>query len=83
MGLLMDSKLCNACRMCELVCSFHHQRVFSPHGSSVKVSADFREGKIRLSIDDTCDLCSRELQPLCVQYCLPGALKKEEAYGRC
>jgi Fe-S-cluster-containing hydrogenase component 2 len=30
-----------------------------------------------LSIDDTCDLCPQEPQPLCVQYCLTGALKKE------
>jgi Fe-S-cluster-containing hydrogenase component 2 len=78
----MDSEVCNACRMCELACSFHHQRVFAPHESSVKVSADFKEGKIQLSIDGTCDLCPGEPQPLCVQYCLTGALKKEEAYER-
>ena len=82
MGLLMDSEVCNACRMCELACSFHHRGVFAPHDSSVKVSVDFKEGKIQLSTDDTCDLCPREPQPCCVQYCLTGALKKEEPYER-
>jgi Fe-S-cluster-containing dehydrogenase component len=82
MGLLIDSEVCNACRMCELACSFHHEGVFSPHDSSVKVTSDFKEGKIRLSIDATCDLCPQEPQPLCLQYCLTGALKKEGANER-
>jgi Fe-S-cluster-containing dehydrogenase component len=63
MGLLMDSEVCNACRMCELACSFHHQGVFAPYESSVKVSVDFKEGEIQLSVDDTCDLCPGEFQP--------------------
>ena len=82
MKLVLNSEACNACRMCELACSFHHQRVFAPHGASVKVSSDFKEGKIQLTIDSTCDLCPKEPQPLCVQYCMTGALKKEGSNER-
>ncbi len=76
MGLVLNSEACNGCRICELACSFHHQRVFAPEYSSLKVSSDYRKGEIQLSIDATCDLCPKEPQPMCVHYCITGALKK-------
>ncbi|MBI5967623.1 MAG: hypothetical protein HY882_07190 [Deltaproteobacteria bacterium] len=76
MGLLIDSDVCNGCRICELACSFHHRGVFAPDHSSVKVFSDYREGKIQLIVDGTCDLCPKDPQPMCVQYCVIGALKK-------
>ena len=82
MGILIDSDFCNACRICELACSYHHRGSFAPDGSSVKVFSDFKEGRIQLSIDATCDLCPQESQPLCVRYCVTGALKKEGANER-
>jgi carbon-monoxide dehydrogenase iron sulfur subunit len=76
MGIVADPQLCDGCRICQLACSFHHQRFFAPEYSSLKVSSDYREGKIQLSIDATCDLCPEEPEPMCVHYCFTGALKK-------
>lgn len=81
MGIIADLKLCNGCRICELICSFHHRKVFAPEYSSLKVFSDYREGEIRLSIDATCDLCRKELEPMCVHYCFTGALKKGRENG--
>jgi len=78
MELVLNSEACNGCRICELACSFHHQRVFAPEYSSLKVSSDYREGKIHLSLEATCDFCLQESQPMCVQYCVTGALQKRE-----
>ena len=74
--ILTNEKACYACRMCELACSFHHKGVFSPESSSIRVFRDNQDGKIGLSIDSTCDLCQAESQPLCIRYCVYGALKE-------
>ena len=75
MRILRDAKACYGCRICELICSFHHSKVFSPELSSIKVSRNNRTGKIAWSIDSTCDSCDGEPQPLCVAYCPYEALK--------
>ena len=67
---------CTGCRMCELVCSFHHKQVFSPELSSIKVSRNNRTSEIGLSIDNTCDLCQGEEQPQCIKSCCFGALEE-------
>ncbi len=71
------TEACYGCRTCELACSFHHARVFSPELSSIKISRNNRTAKIELSIDSSCDSCQGEAQPLCVEYCLYGALKEK------
>ncbi len=74
--ILTNEKVCSACRMCEMACSFHHKGVFSPESSSIKVFRDNIEGEIGLAIDSTCDLCPGEERPLCVKYCVYGALRR-------
>ena len=76
--VLTNATTCVGCRACELMCSFHHEGVFSPEMSSIKISRDNQNGRIWLSVDATCDLCQGETQPLCVEYCLYGALKEVE-----
>ena len=76
MSIIRHTKACYGCRICELACSFHHRGVFSPELSSIRVSNNYLTGEIQLSIDSTCDLCKGEAQPLCVEYCLYGALKE-------
>ena len=76
MSIKVNSKACYGCRSCELACSFHHQKLFSPELSSIKVLTSMRTGDIKWSIDSTCDSCEGEEQPLCVKYCLYGALKE-------
>lgn len=76
MKIVRDTEACCGCRTCELACSFHHKRAFSPEFSSIRVSNNYLTGEIRSAIDPTCDLCKGEAQPLCVEYCLYGALKE-------
>lgn len=78
MRILTNAEACYGCRICELACSFHHERAFSPEASSIRISRDNQNGEIGLSIDSTCDLCKGEAQPLCVEYCIYGALKEVE-----
>ena len=75
MEVARDTDACYGCRTCELACSFHHRKVFSPELSSIRVSRNNRTGEIEFSIDSSCDLCKGEAQPLCVEYCFYGALK--------
>ena len=74
--IVRDAKECYGCKTCELICSFHHGRVFSPELSSIKVSRNNRTAQIGWFIDSTCDSCKGESQPLCVKYCAYGALKE-------
>ena len=76
MKILTDIETCVGCRTCELACSFHHQGVFSPEVSSIKVARDNQQGEIEISIDSTCDLCRQEARPLCIEYCVYGALRE-------
>ena len=78
MKVISDTEACYGCRTCELVCSFHHKGVFSPELSSIRVARNNRTGEIELAIDLTCDFCEEEKQPLCVEYCLYGALREAE-----
>ena len=74
--IVVDTRACYGCRLCELACSFHHGRVFSPELSSIKVLRNNQTGEISWSVDSSCDSCSGEAKPLCVQYCVYGALKE-------
>ncbi len=76
MKIVRNAEACYGCRTCELACSFHHERVFSPELSSIRVSRNNRTGKIGWSINSTCDSCQGETQPLCMQYCAYGALQE-------
>jgi Fe-S-cluster-containing hydrogenase component 2 len=74
MKIIRDTEACYGCRTCELVCSFHHKGVFSLGGGSITVKRDNNTGEIKWTIDSTCDSCDGEDQPLCVKYCVYGAL---------
>ena len=70
-----DASLCHGCRTCEMMCSFHHRRAFSPEWSSIHVVRDNAMGRVGWAIDSTCDLCASEDQVFCVDYCAYGALR--------
>jgi len=76
MRIKRDHTACYGCRTCELACSFHHEKVFSPDLSSIKVWRNNRTGVIKWTIDSTCDSCSGESGPLCVRLCAYQALKE-------
>ncbi|KPK89549.1 MAG: hypothetical protein AMJ94_11875 [Deltaproteobacteria bacterium SM23_61] len=71
-----NASLCYGCKTCELVCSFHHTGSFWPERSSIRVFRNPQTGIVRWSIDETCDQCACEEQPLCVRYCSYKALRK-------
>jgi ferredoxin len=74
-------ELCTGCRACELVCSYHHEGVFSRRSSSIRVKKVERRGEVEITVGDvdfrrpSCDLCRGERIPLCVRFCAPGALR--------
>ena len=74
--IIWDARACNGCRICELACSFHHNKTFSPETSDIKVIRNNRTADFEWFIGSGCDLCEGEPQPLCVKYCPDEALKK-------
>jgi Fe-S-cluster-containing dehydrogenase component len=75
-GIIFDMPECGGCRTCEMACSFHHTKKFTPSISSLKV-IDKEEGpgyrvvlvakKIHERI--ACDGCKDLNVPLCVAHC--------------
>lgn len=73
--IIRDAGKCYGCRTCELACSYHHAKIFSPAYSSIEVDSDMRSGTITWCISKTCDGCAGEPEALCVKYCAYKALK--------
>lgn len=81
MKLVIHPQNCSGCRVCELVCAFHHKKVFSRKISSIHVRRIERKGEFEITIYQkregkhlACDLCSGEKLPLCVKFCSMKAL---------
>ena len=75
MHITVNIKACHGCRTCELVCSFHHEGIFSSELGSIRVYRENKNGNVKWFIDSTCDFCKGEDEPLCVKYCLFNALR--------
>lgn len=72
---------CTGCRICEIVCAYHHKKIFSRKISSIFVRRIERRGEFEITIWEEgkngrlpCDVCANEKQPLCVKFCPAGAL---------
>ena len=66
---------------CVLACSLHHGQRFEMKIASIKVSNSKKEREIHIRFQrdkkgegQPCDACRGEKEPLCVQYCIPGAI---------
>lgn len=66
--------ICSRCRLCELMCAFHHHQVGNPRRSRIKVISLGRGEDIPI----TCLNC--EDAP-CEKICPTGALRRKEADG--
>ncbi|HER24708.1 MAG TPA: hypothetical protein ENO17_06640 [Candidatus Atribacteria bacterium] len=75
MKIIRNSNLCYACKTCQLICSFHHTKTFWPDRSSIYVTRNPQDGTIKWRKDISCDQCINEKEPLCVKYCIYGALQ--------
>ena len=67
---------CGGCRTCEIACSYHHKKVFSPSLSSIEVTDRLEEPGFTVSFHLAstnshlaCDGCKGEDEPLCLKYC--------------
>ena len=87
-SIKISENKCTGCRACELACSFHHRRVFNPQKASIAIlqSKDKEEIKIVIFYSNeaghlACDNCKNEREPLCVKYCVWGAIRTEELHG--
>ena len=70
---------CIGCRSCEIACSYHLKKAFTPFMSSIKVIRDSAKDIVEISVDSRCDACEDEEIPLCVKYCVSDALKLRDA----
>ena len=76
MKLTFETTGCGGCRTCEIACSYHHKKVFSPSLSSIEVIDRPEEPGFAVSFyvanangHLACDLCEGEDEPLCLKYC--------------
>jgi len=72
-----NMKKCYACKTCELACSYHHTGAFQPAKSSISVERDHIEGEWTWILNNTCDMCENETEPLCVKFCFYDAITIE------
>lgn len=73
--LLIDPEQCTGCRICELACSAHHDRVFSPARSRVHI---IKWDEMGLDIPMVCQQCDK---PVCADVCPIGACYRDEKTG--
>ena len=67
--LIIDGDKCTGCRVCELICSLHHQGECNPRRSYLRVLQNM-EFDVNIPVRSAaCDLCGE-----CVKWCLPQAL---------
>lgn len=69
---------CYACKTCELICSFHQIKEFQPAKSSISVERDHINGIWTWILNDSCDKCINEDEPLCAKFCFYEAIIIEE-----
>jgi Fe-S-cluster-containing dehydrogenase component len=85
MELNVDVEKCCGCRVCEVVCTFHHYNIFGRKASSIEVKRIEREGKFKIMIHKykenshlACDFCEVEKIPLCAKFCPTNAIIYKE-----
>jgi Fe-S-cluster-containing hydrogenase component 2 len=74
--VIFETTGCGGCRTCEIACSYHHKKIFSPNLSSIEIIDRPEDPGFAVSfyILDTdkhlaCDKCEGEKEPLCLKYC--------------
>ncbi|MGI9950752.1 4Fe-4S dicluster domain-containing protein [Moorellaceae bacterium AZ2] len=70
-----NPQLCAGCRQCELFCSYHHEGVYSPRLSRIKV-VSYEDRCLHVPV--TCAYCE---EPVCEQVCPVGAISHDPVTG--
>ena len=73
--LIIRPEKCTGCRICELVCSFHHNRNFNPKRARIMVLRNSEEG---VYVPTVCQQC--EKLP-CEESCIVGAIHRDNKTG--
>lgn len=80
--LTLHPDKCTGCRVCEIACSYHFDKLFNRKSYSIEVARNEKEGiflpvvhTIQTSKRKACDLCKGEQKPLCIKYCTVGAIE--------
>ncbi len=73
--LTIDPEKCTGCRICEVVCSFYHEKEFNPRRARLAILKNEMEG---LNIPMVCQQCEI---PLCEEACPTGATYRDEKTG--
>lgn len=74
--MIFEMPECGGCRTCEILCSYHHNGVFEPSVSSIRIlDKKSNYGFFVELIDDSdgetiaCDGCKGLEAPLCTEFC--------------
>jgi Fe-S-cluster-containing hydrogenase component 2 len=73
--LVIDVNKCVGCRLCELVCSYSHYRIFSPNKSGIQI---LKNEEKSINIPLICQHCAK---PVCMEVCPQHAIYRNEKTG--
>ena len=74
-ALHMDVSQCTGCHQCEMACSYHHENVFNPSKSRIKIFSFPETGR---NVPYTCTQCS---DAWCMQACPVDAISVNTKTG--
>ncbi|MBM3957329.1 MAG: 4Fe-4S dicluster domain-containing protein [Gemmatimonadetes bacterium] len=73
--LTFDAEICRWCSACELVCSIHHEGVFQPSASRIRMLLDQFEARMTVA------MCRQCRNPRCLFACPENAIVADETTG--
>lgn len=73
--LMINKKICTGCRMCEVICSFFHDRIFRPAAARVHVVKDLSKN---IDYPIVCRHCKK---PKCLKSCPVCAITRDGQTG--
>lgn len=73
--LTFDPGICRWCKACELVCSIHHEGVFRPTASRIRMLLDHFEAEMTVA------MCRQCRKPRCLPACPERAIVVDGATG--
>ena len=73
--LTFNADMCRWCKACELVCSIHHEGVFRPTASRIRMLLDHFEAEMTVA------MCRQCRNPRCLHACPENAIVVDETTG--